>query len=98
MSKNRFFNHKSPRNSAKLVRKFSNIRLIWASIQAKNTKKAKKVEIFLDKKNPTARVLMLEHSTWFHSIGNFPENFLGLFGGFGDRYKAYSVINPGQKH
>ena len=51
MSKNRFFNHKSPRNSAKLVRKFSNIRLIWASIQAKNTKKAKKVEIFLDKKN-----------------------------------------------
>ena len=74
------------------------IRPIWASIQAENTKKAKKVEFFYIKKIPTAKVLMLERSTWSHSIENFPENFLDLFGGFGDRYKAYLGVNLDQKH
>ena len=52
---------------------------------AKSTEKVKKSKIFLNfQKIPTTKVLMLEHPTWSHSTGNIPENFLGLFGGFGE--------------
>ena len=57
----------------------------------------KKLKSFYIKKIPMAKVLMLERSTWSHSTGNFPENFLGSSGGFGDRYKAHLGINLGQK-
>ena len=41
---------------------------------------------------------MLERPTWSHSTGNFPENFLDPFGGFGGRYQAHLVFNLGRKH